>query len=291
MPTEPHGRGPDLLPLRTEGSLARGRRSSLLNTRSALLAELAMLDADAQELARRRVEVVAALRANRDELWPRVPWCRGRRPPTHDQPSLPPAPAGAMTIGGRRLRRLCLHVLSGRGPLTLAELHGAIHLQGYLLESRRPVQALADAIAYEVKLGHAVRHRRGVYGVGHPPAAGPGMSGRGDDGWSDGLLDLRGADLGRVGAGDEMNVGGIQVGKPNDRTGVVTGSRPPVSMVTVLGGALLSVGQELFAGVLRAESEDLGPRLQVDRRLEAGDLRGSTRASPSPSTCPWVCSR
>lgn len=179
-PADPH---PDLPPpapgrrTRPADSLGRAptldlRRASGLNLwvrverqtdRDALVHRLAQLDGRLEALSEERRAIVDALTDLRDELYPPVPWARGRRPPDLDRSPLPPAPAGSQPLGGRDLRGTCLTILRRHGALTLYELHGLLHRYGYLIASRRPVTALSDAMAYEVERQRARRVQRGVY--------------------------------------------------------------------------------------------------------------------------------
>ncbi len=50
-----------------------------------------------------------------------------------------------------------------RRPLSLPEIHRALHVGGYAIAGRTPVKTLADALGYEHDRGRARRVRRGVY--------------------------------------------------------------------------------------------------------------------------------
>ena len=104
-----------------------------------------------------------ALTELREQLYPPVPWAKGRRPPDVDRSPLPPATEGSQAISGRDLRITCLTILRRHGALCLPELHGLLHRYGYLIAATRPVTALSDAMAYEVEHGRARRVERGVY--------------------------------------------------------------------------------------------------------------------------------
>jgi hypothetical protein len=136
--------------------------------RDEVLAELAGIDADLDQLSARRIELLDQLEQMRDRLWPEAPDRRGRRPPALDVSPMPPVPAGARPAWGRGLRGVCLTILGRHGALRLEDLHGLLHRYGYAVDSRHPVKALADAMAYEVRHGRAVRVERGVYDLAAP---------------------------------------------------------------------------------------------------------------------------
>jgi hypothetical protein len=111
---------------------------------------------------------VDELAAIREELYPPVPWCHGRRPPDLDCSPLAAAPKGAEGTSGQWLRATCLTILRRHGPTSLRELHGLLHRYGYVIRATRPVTALSDAMAYEVERGRARRVDRGVYEATSP---------------------------------------------------------------------------------------------------------------------------
>ena len=163
----------DIFFMRMASGIPRFRRMEMQAERDALLRRLDELDEGAEELARRRREVLAGLGTLRDRLYPRLEKVHGRRPPVHDRPPLPPAAPMATPLRGRALRRTALGVLARRGPMELPDLHAALHLAGYRVAGKHPVKALADAMRYEVGAGHARRVRRGTYGLApgwRPPA-------------------------------------------------------------------------------------------------------------------------
>jgi hypothetical protein len=150
--------------LRMESGLTSRRRRTLQIQRDALLAELEALDTEAAGLAARRAEIVGSLADAREMLYPPVSWAHLRIPRIHDQPRVPTPPDDAIAIAGADLRELCCALIAANGAATLAELHRRIHLAGYAVASPRPVQRLADAVAYEARAGRLVRVSRGVYG-------------------------------------------------------------------------------------------------------------------------------
>ncbi len=149
--------------LRRASGLNLWARIERQTERDALVHRLGQLDERLEELSAERRAIVDALGELRDELYPAVPWSRGRRPPDLDRSPLPPAPQGSQALGGRDLRATCTTILRRHGRLSLPELHGLLHRYGYLIGSRRPVAALSDAMAYEVERGRARRVERGVY--------------------------------------------------------------------------------------------------------------------------------
>jgi hypothetical protein len=50
-------------------------------------------------------------------------------------------------------------------PMPLTEIHRQLHLNGYAIASRHPVQRLADALAYETRKGRAKRVQRATYAI------------------------------------------------------------------------------------------------------------------------------
>lgn len=156
----------DLLALRRASRLHPRARLGLHVERDTVLVELARLDEEAARLTDHRLVLLDRLDRLREELWPRIPGSKGRRPPAQDCPSMPPAMSGSRALGGRPLRHAALEILRRDGALALPDLHAALHRAGYHLASDRPTQALADAMGYAVELGHARRVSRGVYAVG-----------------------------------------------------------------------------------------------------------------------------
>ena len=131
--------------------------------RACVVGELRALDDEAVDLIRRRRAAVDEAQEIHEELWPRLRYPNPRRPPRPDRPPLPPLAPGAMALRGVDLRRICLALLRGHGPLTLWELHAALHLAGCMVAGRRPVKVLGDAMRLE---GHPGRARR-VAGDAH----------------------------------------------------------------------------------------------------------------------------
>ena len=138
------------------------------------LQALAAIDGDLEQLTARRRAVLERLVRYRQRLWPGVTGRHQRKTCRAEDNPIPPTTVGARPVWGSDLRRIAVAVLGRHGPQPLRELHGLIHRYGYVIDSRRPVQRLADAVAYEVRHGRLERIERGVYG----PAADTDVSGR-----------------------------------------------------------------------------------------------------------------
>jgi hypothetical protein len=138
-------------------------RVAVQTERDQLVHRLRALDDQLAELTDQRLELVARLRLTRERLYPPIPWTHGRRPPDLDTAPLPPIVDGAQPLTGRALRAACRAILRQHGATSLRDLHGLLHRYGYLVNARRPVAALSDAMRYEVEQGRARRIARGVY--------------------------------------------------------------------------------------------------------------------------------
>ncbi len=158
------GRGP-IHDIRRASNLPLLARVNRQIERDALVHRLSELDRSMEALSHERIAIVDALALARDELYPPIPWCHGRRPPDIDVAPLPPAPDGSEALTGRALRAACLEILRRHGDLPLRQLHGLLHRYGYVIGSRRPVAALSDALRHEVRSGRARRVERGTYGA------------------------------------------------------------------------------------------------------------------------------
>jgi hypothetical protein len=80
---------------------------------------------------------------------------------------VPPPLADAVPLHGRHLRDAALGVLlRAERPLTLAEIHRALHLGGNVLLGTDPVKQLGDALGYEERRGVVRRVTRGTYELG-----------------------------------------------------------------------------------------------------------------------------
>ncbi len=138
-------------------------RSQWLRERQAeLRVEIADIDAQIDELRQRRTRCTTERSANRAQLIEpfRV---LGRQPDLDGHAVLPPIDTDAELLWGRALRRRCRELLRQHGALPLRELHALLHLRGYAVSHRHAVKTLAEAMAYEVRLGRVVRVERGVY--------------------------------------------------------------------------------------------------------------------------------
>jgi hypothetical protein len=145
-------------------------RAQLKLLRRQLIDEAGSIDRDFQRLARRMAVVRAQLRELRDRLWPAGSGrgFRGVRRPRigGPEPVGRPAPP-ARALRGRELRYASLGALVRAGrPLSLPEVHRALHVSGYAVAGATPVKRLADALGYEHDIGRARRVRRGVYEIG-----------------------------------------------------------------------------------------------------------------------------
>ncbi|HEU5085608.1 MAG TPA: hypothetical protein VFU14_19870 [Acidimicrobiales bacterium] len=151
--------------------LARFPHAAARVAHAALNDELAAVDDELEVLCARRRAAVDGLVRLRPRLWPAVHHKHGRRRGRVDEVPLPPIPPGAIPVGGTDLRAVCVGLLRRHGPCALRELHGLLHRYGYRIDSDRPVQRLADAMAYEVAQERCRRIVRGVYAaVGEEPA-------------------------------------------------------------------------------------------------------------------------
>jgi hypothetical protein len=149
---------------------ARARRQSLVEERATLIAEKEALDRRQQQLAARMASINHRLTELRDELWPlskyRMGWIL-RRPPVGGPPPIPRPAKDATPLSGPQLRYAALAIaLRARRPITLTEIHRAIVLGGYRVDSSAPVKTLGDALGYEHRRGTAVRVERGTYRIG-----------------------------------------------------------------------------------------------------------------------------
>jgi hypothetical protein len=147
-----------------------GRRAKLESRYRDLVAEVTVVDADEQRLARRMTELRRELRTLHDRLWPTGDghaFKSSRRPRIGGPAPIPPPVGAAISLWGRSLRYAALGVLlRAERPLTLEEIHRALHLTGYRLRGRHPVKQLADALGYEHRNGRARRVARGTYRIG-----------------------------------------------------------------------------------------------------------------------------
>ncbi len=145
-------------------------RADIEAERELLLAEKIELDAQQQVLAARMASINRRLHELRDELWPRSKYRMGwilKRPPIGGPPAIPPPAPDATPLSGAQLRYAALAIVHrARRAITLTEIHRAIVLGGYRIDSRTPVKALGDALGYEDRRGTAIRVERGTYRIG-----------------------------------------------------------------------------------------------------------------------------
>ncbi len=150
--------------------LRPSRREQLQQIRAALIEEAREIDAAFQVMGQRMATIRSELARLRETLWPASNgrgWRGFRRPRIGG-----PAPVGrpappALQLRGRALRHAAIATLvRARKPLTLPEIHRALHVGGYAIAGRTPVKTLADALGYEHDRGYARRVRRGLYEVG-----------------------------------------------------------------------------------------------------------------------------
>ncbi len=138
---------------------------------TALLERARELDDAQRALAVALAEVRTQLAELRVVMWPRVEpkdIVHGFRRTHRGGPApIPPEAPNALPARGRHLRSVVLAVLARNArPMTLVEIHREVHLNGYAIASRAPVQRLADCLGYENTLGRARRVGRGVYAIG-----------------------------------------------------------------------------------------------------------------------------
>ena len=139
--------------------------------RAALVDRATQLDAEQRALAGQLAEVRTKMAELRVVMWPRVEpkdIVHGFRfTRVNGPPAIPREAPNALPLWGRHLRYGALAVLARHArPMKLVEIHRALHLEGYAIESRFPVKRLADALGYESTLGRVRRVERGVYALG-----------------------------------------------------------------------------------------------------------------------------
>jgi len=146
------------------------RRGALVDRYHDLVREASTIDGEQQQLAQQMSKLRHELTALHSRLWPTGPghaFKNWRRPRVAGPPPIPAPVSDAIPVHGARLRYAALGVLLRAGhPLTLTEIHRALHLSGYRIGGRHVVKQLADALGYEHQCGRARRVSRGVYTVG-----------------------------------------------------------------------------------------------------------------------------
>lgn len=160
--------------IRITSGLDRRTRLQLQIACEERLAAIRSIDNELDHLARKRRQLVSELSQARDDLWPAIPWKKGRRPPDFDEDPLPPVVEEPIWLFGRTLRSVCITILHRHGELPLRDLHALLHHYGFALATKYPVRVLSDAMGYECEQGRAARVRRGVYraAAGHRPRPG-----------------------------------------------------------------------------------------------------------------------
>jgi hypothetical protein len=146
-------------------------RANFLAEQNALLERARTIDDAQQTLAGHMADIRTRLAHIRVVMWPRVEpkdIVQGFRYTRVNGPlPIPPVAKCAKAVGGRDLRSAVLAILAQHGrPMSLVEIHRALHLDGYAMTSRFPVKRLADALAYETRKGRAFRVERGIYQLG-----------------------------------------------------------------------------------------------------------------------------
>jgi hypothetical protein len=145
-------------------------RGALLERQEELSAAATAVDAEQQRLAIEFARLRQELQAVREQLWPSdvgQAFNKSRRPPMAGSSPIPPPLPDAVPVPGRALRDAALAaLLRADGPLTLAEIHRALHLRGQVLLAANPVKQLADALGYEERRHTVRRVARGTYVLG-----------------------------------------------------------------------------------------------------------------------------
>ena len=154
--------------LRRASNLPLGARVERQVERDALVHRLRQLDDQLVRISEERKAVVDALAEVRERPLPAGAVGQGAAAPRHRPSTAARRPPRARS---RCEAATCAPPASpscaATAALALPELHGLVHRYGYLVGAARPVQALADAMAYEVERGRARRPERGVYEA-HP---------------------------------------------------------------------------------------------------------------------------
>ncbi len=146
-------------------------RERFLAEIQSLLEQAHDLDEQQRALAAQFADVRTDLAHLRVVMWPRVDpkdiVVGYRRRRVNGPAPIPPAAPNAYPLRGRDLRFAALAVLATHDrPMSLVEIHRALHLGGYVVDSRFPVKRLGDALGYEERNGRAYRVKRGVYELG-----------------------------------------------------------------------------------------------------------------------------
>ena len=162
-PTPRHLHHDPYVRARRASGLGWSARQRIDVERQAIVDGLDALDAESVDWMHRRRALVERALAYHEWLWPPFERDWARRPPRPDQAPLPPIAANARPVWGQHLRTVSLALLRRHGQLALRELHMLLHLYGFEIQTRKPVQALADALGFETDEGRVERVARGVY--------------------------------------------------------------------------------------------------------------------------------
>jgi hypothetical protein len=150
--------------------IALTHRKALEDRRRRLTTVATAVDSEQQRLAVQMSDVRRELGALRERLWPSQPgraFRDARRPRIGGPAPIPPPVRSAIAISGADLRYAALGVLVRSGtPMTLPEIHRALHLTGFRIAGHHVVKQLADALGYEHDHGRARRTARGTYMIG-----------------------------------------------------------------------------------------------------------------------------
>jgi hypothetical protein len=127
-----------------------------------LVDELTTLDAEVQQLIRRRQEIVADLHRCRDAFGG-IGGRELRRVPLPDE--VKAAPCGTTPVSGRVLRDVSKRmVLEAGRPVSLTDIHRMLLASG-ISPPGQPTKGISDALRPEVAAGRIVRLSRGVYAL------------------------------------------------------------------------------------------------------------------------------
>jgi hypothetical protein len=129
--------------------LAIRDRRALLERQQELADAATAIDVEQQRLAVELTRLRRELVAIREQLWPPGPgrgFQNASRPRVAGPTAVPPPVPDATAVRGRALRDAALRVLlRADGPLTLSEIHRALHLGGLVLLATRSGEARLDA--------------------------------------------------------------------------------------------------------------------------------------------------
>jgi hypothetical protein len=139
----------------------------MLERERELVAAITDVECEQRHLAERYAELRGELVELHRQLWAPDrdgPYRKTRRPDLPGPAAIPPPAQGAQPLRGRALRRAVRAALANAGrPLTLTEIHRALHLSGCQLTSDQPVKQLGDALRYDEQHDRVRRVARGTY--------------------------------------------------------------------------------------------------------------------------------